>query len=305
MKKILILYYSQSGQMKDILTSLSEPLKEQATFVWQEIKPVKPFPFPWTTESFFDAMPEAVLQIPKDIEPMPEIEEQQFDLIIFGYQPWFLSPSQPTTGFLHSRWASVCKDTPVLTVIGCRNMWLHAQEEVKSSLQYLGAHHCGNIVLEDRHSNLTALKSIIRWMFTGKKTVEGKPEAGVSSQEIRASARFASPIARCLLQNDFSRLQESLLALNAVILRPNLIVMEKRGVKQFPVWAKRARNKGLPGDPERAKVIKRFQRLLIVAIFVLSPITSTIGALQTALRKKQLMREVDYFKSIKFEEGKL
>lgn len=305
MKKILVLYYSQSGQMKDILTSLTDPLKEQADFVWQEIKPVQPFPFPWTTESFFDVMPEAVLQIPPEIEPMPEIEDSRFDLIILGYQPWFLSPSQPTTGFLHSRWAAVCKDTPVLTVIGCRNMWLHAQEAVKKNLENLGAVHCGNIVLEDRHSNLTALKGIIRWMFTGKKTEEGKPEAGVSAQEIKESSRFAKPIAQCLAQNDFSRLQEKLLALGAVILRPNLIVMEKRGVSQFPAWAKRAREKGLPGNPERAKVIKKFQRLLIIAIFVLSPITSAIGALQTALRKKHLMKEVDYFKSVNYESGKL
>lgn len=303
MKKILVIYYSQSGQMLEILQHLTAPLGDNAVLTFAEIKPTIPFPFPWTTESFFDAMPEAVLQIPPEIEPVPEIEGTQFDLVILGYQPWFLSPSQPVTGFLKSKWASVLKDTPVLTVIGCRNMWLNAQEKVKADLAQIGAKLCGNIVLEDRHSNLTALKSIIRWMFTGQKKTEGKPEAGVASEEIAACGKYANPVLASLHQNNFDKLQESLLALNAVQLRPNLIVMEKRGIRQFPKWAEKARAKGLPGAAARKPVIKNFSRLLIVAIFVLSPITNTIAALQTILMKKKLRKEVAYFKGVQYKKN--
>lgn len=305
MKKVLVLYFSQSGQMKEILESITEPLKDHVALVFEEIQPVVPFPFPWTTETFFDAMPESVLQIPPLIQDMPSINEEKFDFVILGYQPWFLSPSQPITGFLKSKWANSLKDTSVMTVIGCRNMWLNAQEKVKESLEEIGAKHCGNIVLEDRHSNLTALKSIIRWMFKGQKTVEGKPEAGVSSQEIVAAKKFSAPILHCLEQNDFLNLQKELLELDAVQLRPNLIVMEKRGISQFPKWAKKARAKGLPGSASRKPVIKNFSRLLMVAIFVLSPVTTTIAAIQTTLKKKKLRKEVDYFKSIRFEKGRL
>lgn len=305
MKKVLVLYYSQSGQMREILQQLTASMGNQVALIIEEIKPQISFPFPWTTDTFFDAMPESVLQIPPEIEPMPAIEGKQFDLVILGYQPWFLSPSQPLTGFLRSRWAATLKDTPVITVIGCRNMWLNAQEKVKADLMQIGAKLCGNIVLEDRHSNLTALKSITRWMFSGQKKVAGKPEAGVATEEIKACGKFALPVLDCLKQNRLETLQESLLALNAVQLRPNLIVMEKRGISQFPKWAEKARARGLPGSAERKPVIKSFSRLLIVAIFVLSPVTNTIAALQTTLRKKKLMKEVAYFKSIRFETGKL
>jgi hypothetical protein len=100
-------------------------------------------------------------------------------------------------------------------------------------------------------------------------------------------------------------LQEALLKQGAIALHPNLIVLEKRGVSQFPKWAKRARDKGGPGDPARRPVIKLFQRILMLAIFVLSPITSLIAQIQTALTKKALLREVLYFKSVRYEAGKL
>ncbi len=52
-------------------------------------------------------------------------------------------------------------------------------------------------------------------------------------------------------------------------------------------------------------MIKTFQRILMVAIFVLSPITSLIAKIQTALNKKQLLKEVEYFKGVGYEPGKL
>jgi hypothetical protein len=306
MKNILVLYFTQSGQLRDILDALLRDKPRETQIDFREIKPVEPFPFPWTAASFFDAMPESVLQVPPAIMPMPEIMEKDYDLVVMAYQPWFLSPSQPITGFLKSEWAKALNGKPVLTVIGCRNMWLNAQEKVKEDLQELGAKHAGNIVLEDKHGNLTALLTIIRWMFKGQKEAGGLlPAAGVSAEDISGSARFAPAVWKRLDSGEWRDLQEELLSQGAVELRPNLIVMEKNGIHQFPKWAKRARAKGLPGSAERKQVIKNFQRLLMLGIFVLSPITSIIGKTKTALNKKALLKEVDYFKSVQFEKGRL
>lgn len=303
---ILVLYYTQSGQLRQILDSLASPIAEKVNVDFAEVTPETPFPFPWSAATFFDAMPESVLQIPPAIRPMPEVFDKHYDLIIFGFQPWFLSPSQPATGFLKSEWAKVLNGKPVVTLIGCRNMWLNAQEKVKADLKMLGARHCGHIVLEDKHSNLTSLMSIIRWMFKGQKEATGnKPEAGVSGRDIEQAQRFGPTILHHLEHQNLEELQGALLQQGAIELHPNLIVLEKRGVSQFPKWAKRARDKGGPGDPARRPVIKMFQRILMLAIFVLSPITSLIARIQTALTKKALLREVAYFKSVRYEKGKL
>src|ERR1035437_4611033 len=100
-QKILVLYYTQTGQLRQILDSILSGIADKADVDYAVIEPVKPFPFPWTALQFFDAMPETVAHIPVDIKPLPAgILNKEYDLIILGYQPWFLNPSQPTTAFL-------------------------------------------------------------------------------------------------------------------------------------------------------------------------------------------------------------
>jgi menaquinone-dependent protoporphyrinogen IX oxidase len=54
--KILVIYSSQSGQLRRILDHIVMDIKDLAIVDYQEIKLVKPFPFPWTASTFFDAM---------------------------------------------------------------------------------------------------------------------------------------------------------------------------------------------------------------------------------------------------------
>src|SRR6185437_15251920 len=138
--RILVLYYSQTGQLRQILDSVVQDIKNEAEIDYATIEPLKPFPFPWSAYNFFDAMPETVARIPIEIKPLPQdIVNKDYDLVLFGFQPWFLNPSQPTTSFFKSPSAAVLKNKPVVTVIGARNMWLHAQEKVKEDLQNAGA----------------------------------------------------------------------------------------------------------------------------------------------------------------------
>lgn len=303
--KILVVYFTQSGQLRNILDNIVQDIKGEAEIDFAAIEPEVPFPFPWTSGTFFDVMPECVLRVPSAIKPMPSLKAKDYDLVILGYQPWFLSLSIPANSFLKSEWAEALKGKDVLTVAGTRNMWLNAQESVKAELQRLQARHVGHIVLEDKHSNLTSTLTIIRWLFKGQKQASGMlPDAGVSEKDIRDTQKYGMPILQHFRQQKMDQLQKDLLQLGAIHLRPNLIVLEKRGVSQFPKWAQKARDKGGPGSAARKPVIKLFSRILIVAIFVLSPITALIAGIQTALRRKQLLQEVEYFKSTAYLPGK-
>ena len=96
MKKILVIYYSQSNQLKEILDSICLPLKENAQVDFYEIKMRNPYPFPWDKEAFFNVFPESFQQVPQPIEEIPEaIKSTNYDLILLGYQVWYLSPSIP------------------------------------------------------------------------------------------------------------------------------------------------------------------------------------------------------------------
>src|ERR1700761_3709635 len=101
-KKILAIYYTQSGQMGQIIDTFTAPLiKAGATVEKVVIKPVEDFNFPWTGSRFFSVMPSCVLGIPAQLEPIT-FKEGKYDLIIMAYQPWFLSPSIPSNSLLHT-----------------------------------------------------------------------------------------------------------------------------------------------------------------------------------------------------------
>lgn len=305
--RILVLYFTQSGQLRDILNHTLQDIKDRAELVFAEIAPAAPFPFPWTAYTFFDAMPETVEQIPVPMKPLPpEIMNQDYDLVILGYQPWFLHPSQPITSFLKSPDAQLLKGKPVITLVGCRNMWLNAQERIKDGLQQAGANLVGNIVLTDTYPNLISLLTIIRWSFTGRKEAKGLlPAAGVQDREIKNASRFGMPIYRHLTENKLASLHNELLLMGAIHLKPGLVLLEKRGIKNFRFWAKFIREKGGPGDPNRKGRVTMFKRLLLVAIFILSPISSLTAFIQLQLQKRSLLKDVDYFKGLQYEKGRI
>ncbi len=305
--RILVVYYSQTGQLRQILDSVVTDIKGKADIEYAVIEPVTPFPFPWTALQFVDAMPETVEHLPCAVKPLSsELLNKDYDLVIFGYQPWFLNPSQPTTGFLQGDLAKLFKGKPVVTVIGCRNMWLHAQEKVKEYLGGLGAHLVGNIVLTDTNPNLVSTLTVMRWSFKGQKGASGLlPAAGVQDEDIAAANRFGITIYQHFVDSNLIDLQRSLLAQGAIALKPGLVILEQRGIKNFRLWAKFIRRKGGPGDPARAGRALMFKNLLLVAIFILSPISNLTAFIKLVMKRHTLLRDVEYFRQLEYQEGRL
>jgi len=171
MIRILVLHYSQTGQLTRAVKSLLSPLanRPDVVIVWQNLEPVEPFPFPWGFFRFFDTFPECVHLDPPPIRPVAFGPAARFDLVVLSYQVWFLSPSLPVTAFLKSEAARVLRDTPVITFIACRNMWLSAQEKMKGLLRDLGARLVDNVVLVDQGPPWATFITTPRWVLTGKK----------------------------------------------------------------------------------------------------------------------------------------
>jgi hypothetical protein len=234
MKKVLIVTFSQSGQLDEIVCSISNSFPDEVNVHYEKLKSIPAFPFPWKDISFYDAMPESVRIIPASIEPISFNPNEDFDLIILGYPIWFLSPPIPVTTFLKSEEAKkVMKDKPVITIIGARNMWVRAQEDIKKMILAVGGNLVGNIALHDRHNNLSSVITIIYWMMTGKKEryLGLFPKPGISDDDITNAKRFSPVISRALNQNNYDELQDNLLSLNAVELSLNVVSTEEKGKK--------------------------------------------------------------------------
>jgi len=281
MKKILFIYYSQSGQLAEIARSIAKPfLADEAVEIdFYEIKMVHHFPFPWTSDAFFNTFPETFQQIPEEIHPpAPKILETAYDLILLHYQVWYLSPSIPVNSFLKSTYArQILARKPVITVSGSRNMWALAQDKVKALLLENQATLVGNIALTDRHHNLISVVTIVDWMFSGKKRKAYGifPKPGVSDKEIQEADKFGKIILPYLKNANFEGLQQALIAQGAVDYRFFLVSMDQKGNRMFRIWSSII----LKNPKRRQQLVRMFKYYVVFAIYVVSPIVYLIELL--------------------------
>ena len=295
MTRILVLYYSQTGQLTRAVQSMLSPLagRSDVQIIWQNLEPVEPFPFPWGFMRFFDTFPECVHLDPAPIRPVPFTPEMRFDLVILAYQVWFLSPSLPITAFLKSPAAGVLRDTPVITFIACRNMWLSAQEKVKDMLRDLGARHIDNVVLVDQGPPWATFITTPRWVLTGKKNGFWGvfPPAGVSEADILGAARFGRALAASLplLQSTSGPL---LAGLGAVKVMPGYVTGEKIAHRSFRLWGGLLRALGKPGSLPRRVMLVVYIGFLVAMILTVVPVSILVRALLRPVLRKRLDAEV-------------
>jgi hypothetical protein len=299
MKKILVVSFSQSGQLNQIVNNFLTPFNN-IDLDRLEIKPITPFPFPWDTTSFYDVMPETVLEEAIAIEP-PIFKHENYDLIVFAYQPWYLSPSMPATAMLkNSDFKKRLNNTPVITLIGARNMWLNAQESVRKLIANAGGNLVGNVPLVDKTHNLISVITIVYWLSTGKKDRKWGifPYPGVAQKEINESYLFGEKAFENLEGNDFKNLQKNILSLNRISINTNILFIESRAKKLFNIWAKTIKNKGTT-PKKRALWLKIYRSYLYFALFFVSPIVLTIYTIFfRPLSLQSIKKKKEYFCSI-------
>ena len=308
MKEVLIVYYSQTGQIFDILSNIESTLKgEEVNITYYKIVAKPEYDFPWDAQKFYDIFPESFLEIPQDFHPpSPEILNKKYDLVILGYQVWYLTPSRPIISFLKSPVAQqLLSNTPVVTMVACRNMWIQAQEKMKKHLASLNANLVGHIALVDRNINHISVITIQHWMLKGKKDryLGIFPKPGVSEKEITGASKFGTPIREALVANDFTRLQENLLKLDAVLVNPYLVRTDERGNVLFSKWANLIIKKGKPGEPKRLKWIGLFKYYLLFAIWVIAPIVFVVFLLTYLPMTRKRNKERKYYSSVALNES--
>lgn len=300
MRKVLVIFYTQSGQLADIARNISLPFEQDQSIQvdYHEIRPVEPFPFPWDKTRFFDAFPESFLQVPTSLEPVPsEILDKKYDLILFHYQVWYLSPSIPINSFLKSDDARMLLEgTPVITISGSRNMWIMAQEKVKTLLKANGALLKGNVALVDRAGNLTSVVTIVEWMFSGvkKKYLGVFPLPGVSQEDIDGSVRFGQIMREKFSANALGSLQAELVKANAVHISSYLTLVDRTGNKIFKKWS----NFIISRKNSRQGWLKVFYVYLFLAIWVISPIVYILHLLTYPLKFNKIKRDTLYFQGV-------
>lgn len=299
MRQVLIVHFSQTGQLDRLAQSVCGPLQQcrdiQRDFL--TLQPAQPYPFPWPFLGFFRIFPETVLMRPQPLLPLAVDANKRYDLVILAYQVWFLSPSQPMTAFLASpEAAKLLKDTPVVTLIGCRNMWLMAQEKVKKQLTELGARLVDNIALTDACGTAASFLATPLWLFTGRqKPYSWVPRAGIDEAEISAASRFGVAMRQRLTADSLPIAQPMLRGLGAVRIDEKLIASERVGNRSFQLWSRLLAALGPQQSRRRGAGLVVYIVFLLCLIVTVVPLSALLKKLLAPLLKERTQREKAYF----------
>ncbi|MGM3309228.1 hypothetical protein ACSQ6I_25175 [Anabaena sp. WFMT] len=311
MKRLLIVYYSHSGDVDRAIKSFTKCLSiPEVEIHWECIKAKIDYPYPWSLFKFFDVFPECINNEPPEIYPPKFSEDDKFDLVIIAYQVWFLSPSLPIQGFLKSKYAQVLQNTKVMTLLVCRNMWHSASETMKKMIADVGGIHVDNVVVTHQGKPLATFISTPRLLLTGKKNgLWGVlPPGGVSDRTIDDLSRFGQQIANNLPalsdgcsdayggQSDRSN-QPLLKGLDAVEVNHRYVIPELIGRMAYRPWAKIARLFGKQGSWSRLPIICIFAFQLIFAIPIVLLVSTIIQFFLAPLLNKQIASYVQLLKS--------
>ncbi len=288
-KKIAVFYFTQTGQLREILNSLLNPLESMGCeVIYKKIEPLEPFPFPWTSDQFYDIFPESRAEIPFPLREMDFSDVMDADIVVLGYQPWFLAPSIPVASFLG------CEETmlylsgrDVIAVGGTRNMWMSAIKSIKTRLEVSGAKLVAHLALEDRHNNLVSVLTIFRWLINNKKeATKYLPAAGVSNEDIYSISALSDDLYAAIENRDFNLLQKNIIQKEGLRFNPGIYFIEKNGNKIWGAWAKWVLKKGKYGDSSRKLRLKIFKWYLLTLIFAISPFGSLFFAMTWPLRRR-------------------
>lgn len=295
-KKILLIHYSQSGQLSRMAAEFAAPLQAGGVQVdCVNLEPQQAYPFPWPFWRFFNAFPETVHLQPAPIHA-PQIPDEDYDAVVIAYTVWFLSPAQPVTAFLQrAETRALLAGKPVITIIGCRNMWLMAQEKMKTLLEANGAKLIGNIVKTDACGTAASFITTPAWMLTGdKQYFKSLPAAGIAEHDIADMARFGAKLRDVL--NAGGVLNETLFRnMGAAKVDEKLILSEKAGARSFYLWGKLLMKAGRVSPLLRRVLLAVYIVFLITLILTVVPITALVKTLLKPLLRPWLNRQKQYY----------
>lgn len=294
-RKILVVSYSQSGQLAEIVNSLVAPLQDAGMLIEHEVlRPVPPFPFPWSLYRFLDAFPESFQEIGCPLEPFKTNSDESFDLVIIAYQVWYLSPSRTVSSLLqHPDAKRLLQNKSVVTVVGARNMWYRAHERIKDHLRMTEARMIGHIALTERAFNLISVITLVNWMLSGsKERLWGVfPRSGIAKEDIARCACFGRIIAEALSHGRAADLQTRLNKAGACRVVPHLMALEHIAARTFCLWSRLILCTG--NLQMRRFLIRTFGFFLACGLVLLSPLSFLWFYLTFPFRRAAVQRRID------------
>jgi hypothetical protein len=276
-KRILVVYYSQSGDVARILETFIAPIRNlpNVQLAVERLEPAEPYPFPWRTlPRLLSIFPQCHRGGGAGIRPLSIRADQPFDLVILAYQVWFLAPSLPVQDFFKSGHARALLGAKVVTLCVCRNMWHSCSETMKQMLRDAGALHLDNVVVSHQGPPLATFVSVPRLLLWGKRDrfLGIFPPAEVSQKDLDRVRRLGQVVADRLRACDNWPVEPLLTGMGAVRVNPRYIAPELVGWYLYQAATGGVLLAGRLGPWARRLAIYLFAVVLLLAVLVGVPL---------------------------------
>ncbi len=147
--RVLILYYSYSGQSSVLVRRLAAGLGDEGVKVDQERAcPLQPLRFPMgTIFKTLRLMLITLFRVRYPIHPLAVADDEAYDLVVLAGPTWSWNPSGPILALLDSR-PGLFKNRPVLVLISCRGYWARHWHYLRRRLTRMAARPLGPLVFD-------------------------------------------------------------------------------------------------------------------------------------------------------------
>lgn len=207
-RRVLLLYYSFSGQTSGLLNNLANGLKQEDVEVsLVKLRPASPLRFPLgSILTTIKMMLTTSLRFRITIKEPDASAWEEHDLIILAGPTWSYNPSGPILDLIDRYGCRLFKDKTVLPIISCRGYWRMHWYGLKSLLTKCGARIPNRIVFS--HPAPEPWRTLgVFLKIAGKAPERSKlignfyNRYGHSKQQLLEAERLGKAIGTCLCNN--------------------------------------------------------------------------------------------------------
>jgi menaquinone-dependent protoporphyrinogen IX oxidase len=207
--RVLLLYYTYTGQARKVLQAAAEVFGERGYEVHHAAieftdsrfaEPFSRFPMRHMWRDFFSVLGAQTRRATGEIRTPNTVRDKDYDLICIGSPTWWRTTNMPMRSFLKSDDARKLLDgKPFAVFVVCRRYWRENFTTVRKLAQKRGGRYVDGIHFEYPGDQIRSMLSLSSYLSTGEYRDRYLgvriPTTNVSPEQLERTRKFAAALA--------------------------------------------------------------------------------------------------------------